>query len=122
MPKGFKSVGDGLHISKSGKIYSERSNKLIAQGARATVKWFDKTILASHLIAMFFCKHETNQTIVHHYDSDASNNHANNLVWLTEDEHLAAHRALNRVLIDTMHTKDGRKKFEKYFQEELNRK
>lgn len=120
MPKGYKHIGDGLYVSKRGRIWSDRSKQFIGKGPRATVNWEGYTIQVAHIVATLFCNREENQTIVHHYDANPANNSAKNLMWVTIEEHKAAHRALKRVLIHTMHTKKGKELFAKYWEEELN--
>jgi len=121
MPKGYKSIGDDLFVNKQGKIWSERSQRHIGMGARATVNWFGYTIQAAHLIAQIFVPHTPDQNIVHHFDNDPTNNSANNLMWVTEQEHKAAHRALKRVLAKAMHTEKYKKLFYQYWEEEMKR-
>lgn len=121
MPKGYKHIGDGLHVNKKGKVWSERSQRYIGIGARATVNWFGQTIQTAHLIAEMFVSHEPNQNIVHHFDANPANNSAKNLMWLTIEEHKAAHRALRRVLTEAMHKERYQKMFYKFWEEELNK-
>lgn len=121
MPKGYKYIGDELYINKKGKVWSKRSKRHIGVGSRATVQWFGQTIQTAHLIAHMFVPHDKNQNIVHHFDNDSSNNSASNLMWLTIEEHKAAHRALKRVLAKAMHTEKYKKLFYKYWEEELNK-
>lgn len=121
MPKGYKNIGDDLYVSKQGKVWSSRTNRHIGVGARATINWFGYTIQVAHLVAELFVPRTKEQNIVHHYDCNPANNAASNLMWVTEDEHKAAHRALKRILTKAMHTKKYQKLFEEYWQEELNR-
>lgn len=45
------------------------------------------------LVALAWCvKPSDEHREVHHIDKDHRNNHADNLVWMTRAEHLAAHR------------------------------
>ena len=120
MPKGYKNIGDDLYVSKQGKVWSERSKRHIGMGARATVNWYGYTIQVAHLVAGLFVPHTEEQNIVHHFDGNPANNSTKNLVWVTEEEHKAAHRALKRVLAKAMHTEKYKKLFFKYFEEEMN--
>lgn len=121
MPKGFKNIGDGLFVNKSGKVWSERSHQFINPKARNKVMYCGDTVIVSRLIAMIYCKREGDRNIVHHFDCNPNNNHANNLIWVNQKEHHAMHRALKKLLIDTMHTQKGIKKFWKYYQEEIEK-
>lgn len=121
MPKGYKHIGDGLYVSKKGKIWSAKSKRHIGVGARASINWFGYTIQTAHLIAEIFVPHDKDHNIVHHFDSNPANNSAKNLMWVTEKEHKAAHRALRRVLTEAMHKEHYKKLFYEYWEKELNK-
>lgn len=121
MPKGYKHIGDGLHVSKKGKVWSERSQRHIGIGPRAVVNWYGYTIQVAHLVAGLFVPHSQEQDIVHHFDGNPANNSAKNLMWVTNEEHKAAHRALRKVLTKAMHTDKYKKLFFEYWNEEMNK-
>lgn len=44
------------------------------------------------LVAQAFLSNESNKPIVHHKDKNTKNNRADNLMWVTSDEHLLIHK------------------------------
>ena len=91
MPKGYKNIGDGLYINKSGKVYSKRANRHIGVGARATISYYGEIVQVAHIIAENYCERPQGTTIVHHLDANPANNAANNLMWVTVEQHKQIH-------------------------------
>ena len=96
MPKGYKNIGDGLFVNRGGKVWSERVNRHIGEGPRATVNYYGHSVQVAHLIADTFCSHRAGATIVHHLDGNPANNTASNLIWVTYEEHMKIHQAMRK--------------------------
>lgn len=45
----------------------------------------------SHLVAEAFVPNPNGYTVVHHIDHDSTNNRAENLIWISDEEHRALH-------------------------------
>ena len=88
-------------VSNLGRVYSFYHKKVL----KSTVTGADKSYLevkltadkvAHHikvhrLVAKAFLPNPDNKPQVHHIDGDSLNNHADNLMWVTHEEHLAIH-------------------------------
>lgn len=99
MPSGYKNIGDGLFISRTGKVWSERANRHIGEGARAIVNYYGTSVQTAHLVADAFCEHPQGATIVHHIDGNPANNSAKNLMWVTYEEHVKIHAAMREEMM-----------------------
>lgn len=47
------------------------------------------------LVALGFCPNRLGKSTVHHIDGNNQNNNANNLIWLTQNQHIEAHKLMN---------------------------
>lgn len=56
----------------------------------------DKKCRINRLVAEAFLDNPDNKPIVHHIDMNRKNNSCNNLQWMTNAEHIATHKKLNR--------------------------
>lgn len=99
MPTGYKNIGDGLFVSRTGKVWSERANRHIGEGARAIVNYYGTSVQTAHLVADAFCEHPQGATIVHHIDGNPANNSAKNLMWVTYEEHVKIHAAMRKEMM-----------------------
>lgn len=51
-----------------------------------------KAMRLHKLIALMFIPNPQNKPFIHHIDCNTKNNHADNLMWVTQAEHLSIHR------------------------------
>lgn len=91
-----KDMGDGIVIiKKTGEIYSIRTHSIIATKPRAKVSWYGVQVLASHLVAAAYLSEPKEPDMeLHHINCNPSDNRPCNLVWLTKEQHQAAHRKM----------------------------
>ena len=92
---GFK----GYMISNYGRVYSIKRKKVLKPfyvNRYLCVKLFNngksKKYRIHRLVAQAFLSNESNKPIVHHKDKNTKNNRADNLMWVTSDEHLLIHK------------------------------
>ncbi len=90
-------------VSNFGRVYSLKQDKIlrynVVTGNRLEVK-LKRTdgkfehVKVHRLVAAIFNRNPQNKPIVHHIDCNPQNNRADNLMWVTADEHKEIHRRL----------------------------
>lgn len=63
-------------------------------GKYLAVDIHDKRVKLHQLIGEYFLEKEPGQTVVHHKDLNPYNNHKDNLIWMTDEEHRKLHAKL----------------------------
>lgn len=94
----FKTYLDNYVLSKCGKVYSLKTNKLrkfnINNKGYKMLSIKDRTnkiyknISVHRFMAMTFLKNENNYKVVNHKDGDKNNNNISNLEWCTQKENI----------------------------------
>lgn len=94
-------------ISNMGRVYSKKKSRIIkpyfcpfrhnalyyyVKCVNAEGKPISRTL--HKLIALAFVQNTENKPIVHHIDGNRYNNRADNLKWVTENEHHELHRKM----------------------------
>lgn len=91
-------------VSNYGRVYSKYRNKLINPYqkknnyfyVRLTDNKKTKDMRLHRLIAETFVENPDNKPYIHHKDVNKSNNHADNLMWVTMQEHFKIHKELKQ--------------------------
>lgn len=91
-------------ISNKGKIYNSTLDKTMSPYLnekgyfKVSLTGINSKInLRVHvLVALGFCPNRMGKSTVHHIDGDNQNNHATNLIWLTQKQHIEAHKLMNQ--------------------------
>ena len=91
-------------VSNYGRVYSYYHQKIIKPFCNTggyltltlTVAKKLKRVKLSRLVAMAFHANPENKPIVHHVDCNVKNNKADNLIWVTHDEHNELHKTKPR--------------------------
>lgn len=93
-------------VSSYGRVYSLKHNKILKPNVY-TGGYFDVRIKRNdggfehvkihRLVAMFFVDNPQNKPIVHHIDCNNQNNKADNLMWVTAEEHIQIHRHIKEM-------------------------
>lgn len=85
-------------ISSKGQVYNATHNRTLTQSLAThgylQVKISDVYMRIHVLVALGFCSNKLGKTDVHHIDGNIVNNNADNLIWLTKNQHKQAHRLL----------------------------
>lgn len=90
-------------ISNFGRVYSFKHKKILKYDVHADnylevkLKRNDgkfEHVKVHRLVARAFINNPEQKPIVHHIDCDPANNKADNLMWVTKDEHKEIHRRL----------------------------
>lgn len=96
----WKSYGN-YFVSNYGRVYSCRYKRVMHQELKGNYYRInfvkkDKTkhIKTHRLTAMLFVPNPDNKPIVHHIDGNSLNNNADNLMWVTVEEHWEIHRKM----------------------------
>lgn len=95
------------YVSNMGRVFSDKGHGKILQvdvrGAyryvTLSVKGEDEDFKISRLVALAWCKGYAPKKVVHHCNCDSMDDRAINLMWLTEEEHIAVHKAINRFIL-----------------------
>ena len=92
-------------VSNYGRVYSIRNDRVLKPNIH-TGGYLDvrlkqkyggfKRVILSRLIATMFVPNPENKPIVHHIDGDIKNNKADNLMWVTAEEHKEIHRQMRQ--------------------------
>lgn len=92
-------------VSNYGRVYSIRNDRLLKPNIH-TGGYFDvrlkrnnggfQHVILSRLIATMFVPNPENKPVVHHIDGDVKNNKADNLMWVTAEEHKEIHRQMRQ--------------------------
>lgn len=97
--------GDLLRIDVKGKFIYNMDTFEISTPYRSTGDAYNVKILRfgkwksfpiHRLVALTFCPRVPRRNVVHHINTDRSDNSAYNLLWVTRDEHATLHRLLRR--------------------------
>ena len=87
--------GQEYSISSDGRIWMRKKGKFLTQrknGKYKTVCINAKPYAVHRLVAEAFYPHCYDaKKVVHHIDCNPDNNHIDNLMWLTDNEHRAFH-------------------------------
>lgn len=90
-------------VSNYGRVYSLKHNKILKYNVISTnylevkLKRNDgrfEHVKVHRLVAKMFVTNPQNKPIVHHIDCNNQNNKADNLMWVTAEEHIQIHRQL----------------------------
>ena len=85
-------------VSSKGQVYNATHNRTLtptlASHGYLQVKLSDVYMRIHVLVALGFCSNKLGKTDVHHIDGNIVNNNADNLIWLTKNQHKQAHRLL----------------------------
>ena len=103
-------------VSNYGRVYSLKHNKILKPNVH-TGGYLDVYIkrndgkfthvIVSRLVAMMFVANPDQKPIVHHIDCDIKNNRADNLMWVTAEEHIQIHRQLREAAKQSRQQKGG---------------
>lgn len=103
-------------VSNYGRVYSIRNDRVLKPnthtGGYLDVRLKRKSggfqhVILSRLIANMFVPNPENKPIVHHIDGDIKNNKADNLMWVTAEEHKEIHRQLREAAKQSRQQKGG---------------
>ena len=92
----------GFWISNCGKVFNAKTDKKI-RPQRVAHNYLQINLnyknkhhleLLHKLVALVWCPNSQYKSIVHHIDGDKNNNCAGNLIWVTKEEHIIAHRLM----------------------------
>lgn len=91
-------------ITNKGKVYNSSLDKTMSPYLnekgyyKVTLTGLNGKInLRVHvLVALGFCPNRMGKSTVHHIDGVNQNNHATNLIWLTQKQHIKAHKLMNQ--------------------------
>jgi hypothetical protein len=78
-------------ISKSGKIWSEKTKKVLSSkitNGYEVINILDKAVTVHRFVALTFLENPNNFKIVHHKDSNKLNNNVENLEWTTQKKNI----------------------------------
>lgn len=90
-------------VSNYGRVYSLKQDKILRYDVvtrdylEVKLKRNDgrfEHVKVHRLVAAIFIDNPENKPIVHHIDCNQQNNKADNLMWVTADEHKELHRRL----------------------------
>lgn len=92
------------YVSNYGRVYSKYRKTLLKpyfcdtpyQRVKLYGNGICKNVTIHRLVADAFCQKYTNANIIHHIDKNQSNNKANNLKWVTAEEHKMLHKHKNK--------------------------
>ena len=92
-------------ISNMGRVFSTANNKLLkpySSPFKKSIGYFRvklknkigevKNIFLHRVVAVAYVENTENKPIIHHIDHNGFNNRADNLMWVTADEHRELHR------------------------------
>lgn len=116
----YNLFGDGLdlykdtyQISNKGRLMNIKTGKILKPSKRSWLRWINtskgplgydlrkdgnrKTVSAHRLVALacIYNDDPENKTVVHHLDGDPTNNRADNLLWVSPQEHVEIHHAIS---------------------------
>lgn len=91
-------------VSNAGYIYNDTTGELLGNDAKRKGYIYVNlrkngervTRLVHLLVAYNFCPNGHYKEFVHHIDGNKQNNHASNLVWVTEAEHRKCHQLMKK--------------------------
>ena len=95
------------YVSNFGRVFSDKKQGKILQvdvrgGYRyvtLSVKGEDEDYKISRLVALAWCKGYAPKKEVHHCNCNSMDDRAINLMWVTEEQHDAIHKAINRFVL-----------------------
>lgn len=94
---------DNYFVSNYGRVYGMYQKKVLKHfnsGGKPYVyvklckQGVPHSIAVHRLIATAFCDNTESKPIVHHKDTNAKNNYADNLMWVTKQEHKNLHKQI----------------------------
>lgn len=103
-------------VSNYGRVYSLKQNKILKYNDISTnylevkLKRNDgrfEHVKVHRLVAKMFIENPQNKPIVHHIDCNNQNNKADNLMWVTAEEHIEIHRQLREKAKQSQQQKEG---------------
>jgi len=84
----------GYFVTKDGRIWSEKSNKYMAQrvcNGYANITLKEKVLCVHRLVAKAYIPTDDTSLVINHKDSNKLNNHVDNLEWCTQKENVHHH-------------------------------
>lgn len=93
-------------VSNYGRVYSLKQDKILQYNIvskrylEVKLKKLDGSfehVKVHRLVARIFNSNPENKPIVHHIDCNSFNNKADNLMWVTADEHKEIHRQMKKL-------------------------
>ena len=94
---------DKYLVSNYGRVYSENISRLLKPdnsrrylAMKLTKDGKSKNVLIHKIVAQAFVPNPDNKPYIHHKDVNVLNNHADNLMWVTMQEHIKLHRELRQ--------------------------
>lgn len=94
---------DKYLVSNYGRVYSENRSRLLKPdnsrrylAMKLTKDGKAKNVLIHKIVAQAFVPNPDNKPYIHHKDVNVLNNHADNLMWVTMQEHIKLHRELRQ--------------------------
>lgn len=103
-------------VSNYGRVYSLKQNKILKYNTvtnnylEVKLKRSDgifEHVKVHRLVAMAFNENPQHKPIVHHIDCNNQNNKADNLMWVTAEEHMMLHRLLREAAKQSRQQKGG---------------
>lgn len=97
------SFNPGYWVSNKGNVYNAKYNRMrkaepVSHEYLQVVLYHNgKRIpeMLHRIVALVWCPNGKYKLYVHHIDNNKNNNAAENLIWMTEEEHILAHKLLN---------------------------
>lgn len=103
-------------VSNYGRVYSLKQNKILKYSTvtsnylEVKLKRNDgrfEHVKVHRLVAKMFIENPQSKPIVHHIDCNNQNNKADNLMWVTAEEHIEIHRQLREKAKQSQQQKEG---------------